>query len=130
MIVLLHKIVWRALRQIENSLFIFASTWSIVSEIKDHAQLFTFLKQSFNVSLDFCNVRSLMNYTNLIDSCQAHLPVQYASNIKHIRQKWYWCCDWQRATPELHVQNNKPLVCSIGCPCSIWLFRFSISHSG
>ena len=26
-----------------------------------------------------------MNYTNLIDSCQAHLPAQYASNIKLIR---------------------------------------------
>ena len=25
-----------------------------------------------------------MNYTALIDSCQAHLPVQYASNIEFI----------------------------------------------
>ena len=25
-----------------------------------------------------------MNYTNLIDSCQVHLPLQYASNIKLI----------------------------------------------
>ena len=55
-----------------------------------------------------------MNYTGFIDSCQAHFSVQYASNIELIRQKWYWCCDWQRATPESHVQN-KPLVCSIGC---------------
>ena len=54
-----------------------------------------------------------MNNTNLIDSCQAHLPVQYASNIELIRQKWYWCCDQQSATPESNVQN-KPLVCSIG----------------
>ena len=54
-----------------------------------------------------------MNCTNLIDSCQAHLPVQHASNIELIRQKWHWCCDWQRATPESHVQN-KPFVCSIG----------------
>ena len=30
-----------------------------------------------------------MNNTKLIDSCQAHLPVQYASNIELIRQKWY-----------------------------------------
>ena len=27
-----------------------------------------------------------MNYTNLIDSCQVHLPVQYAANIELIRQ--------------------------------------------
>ena len=26
-----------------------------------------------------------MNYTDLIDSCQAHLPVQYASNIEFAR---------------------------------------------
>ena len=52
-----------------------------------------------------------MNDINLIDSCQAHLPVQYTSNIIFIRQKWHWCCDWQRATPKSHMQN-KPLVCS------------------
>ena len=27
-----------------------------------------------------------------------------------------------------HVLNN-PLVCSIGCLCSRWLFRFSVLHS-
>ena len=32
-------------------------------------------------------VHGLMNYTNSIDSCQAHLLVQYASNIELIRQK-------------------------------------------
>ena len=74
----------------------------------------------------FETVHSLMNYTHLINSCQAHLPVQYASKV--ICQKWYWCCDWQRATPESHMQN-KPLICSIGCPCSSWLFRFSTLHS-
>ena len=37
----------------------------------------------------FATVHSLMNYTNLnlIDSCQAHLPVQYASYIEFILQK-------------------------------------------
>ena len=45
--------------------------------------IFTFSKQSFNESLDFCN-HNLMNYTNLIDSCQAHLPVQYALKIELI----------------------------------------------
>ena len=65
----------------------------------------------------FATVHIFINYTNLIDSCQAHLPVQYASNIELVCQRWQWSCDWQRATPELHMQN-KPLVCSIGCPCS------------
>ena len=46
--------------------------------------IFSFSKQSFNESLDFSN---LMNYMNLIDSCQAHLPVQYALNTEFIRQK-------------------------------------------
>ena len=34
----------------------------------------------------FETVHSLMNYMNLIDSCQAHLSVQNASNIELIRQ--------------------------------------------
>ena len=64
-----------------------------------------------------------MIYTKLIDSCQVHLSVQYAPNIKIIRQMWHWFYDWHRATPESHVQN-KPFVYSIGCPCSHWLFSF------
>ena len=40
----------------------------------------------------------------------------------------FGCCDWQRATPDSHVQN-RPLVCSIGCPCSHRLFCFSVLHS-
>ena len=66
-----------------------------------------------------------MNLTNLIDSCQAHLHVQYASNIELIRQKWYWCCDWQRATPEFHVQNNllfAPLAVYVQAGCSAFPF--------
>ena len=43
--------------------------------------IFTFSKQAFNESLDFATVHSLMIDINLIDSCQAHLPEQYASNI-------------------------------------------------
>ena len=39
--------------------------------------IFIFSKQAFNESLDFATVHSLMNDINLIDSCQAHLPVQY-----------------------------------------------------
>ena len=44
--------------------------------------IFTSSKQSFIESLDFATIHSLMNTKNLIDSCQAHLSVQYASNIK------------------------------------------------
>ena len=65
---------------------------------------------------------------NLINSCQAHLPVQFASNIEFIRQMWHWWCNWKRTTPESHVQN-KLLVCYFGCPCSHWLFRFSVLYS-
>ena len=35
----------------------------------------------------FATLHSLMKDTNLIDSCQAHFLVQYASNIESIRQK-------------------------------------------
>ena len=51
--------------------------------------LFTFSKQAFNESLDFCNHHSLMDDINLIDSCliEAHLPVQNASNIEFKHQK-------------------------------------------
>ena len=42
---------------------------------KIHDFIFTFSKQSFSESLNFATVHSLMNYTNLIDSCQANLPV-------------------------------------------------------
>ena len=65
---------------------------------------------------------------NLIECCQALLPVQFASNIEFIRQMWHWFCDWQRPKPEFHEQN-KILVCSIGCSCSHWPFRFSVLHS-
>ena len=37
--------------------------------------------------LIFETVYNLMKYINTIDSCQAHLLVQYDSNIKFIRQK-------------------------------------------
>ena len=65
-----------------------------------------------------------MNDKTMIDSCQADLPVQYASNIELIRQKWLELWSTVSHSRELHVQN-KPLICSIGCPCS----RFSILHS-
>ena len=54
---------------------------------KSKDSIFTFSWQAFNEHLDFATVHSLMKGVNLIDSCQAHLPVQYASNIKFIRPK-------------------------------------------
>ena len=89
--------------------------------------IFIFSSPVMNLKI-FATVHSLMNGKILIDSCQAYLPTQYASNIEFIHQKWRWWRDWQRATPESHVQN-KLLVCFIGCPCSHWLFRFSVLHS-
>ena len=40
-----------------------------------------------NINIFKATFHSLMNYTYLIDSCQAHLHVQYTSNIEFIRQK-------------------------------------------
>ena len=51
-----------------------------------HFIIFTFSKQAFHESLDFSTFHSLMNDKNLIESCQANLPVQYASSIECIRQ--------------------------------------------
>ena len=50
-----------------------------------HKAIFTFSKQSFNEIKIFATVHSLVNYTILIDSCQAHLPVQYALSVELIR---------------------------------------------
>ena len=71
--------------------------------------------------LIFATVHSLMNYINLIDSCQADLPVQYASNIQLISQKWYWCCDWQRATTEPSLLFAQLAVC-VQAGCSTFPF--------
>ena len=69
-----------------------------------------------------------MNNTNLIDSYQAHLPVQYASNIELIRQKWYWSCDWQRATPSRTYETSL-LFTPLAARVQAFLFSFSILHS-
>ena len=61
---------------------------------------------------------------NLFYSYQAHLPVQFASNIEFIRQMWHWCCDWQRATPEFHVQNKL-----VFAPLAVPLFRFALHQN-
>ena len=47
-----------------------------------HVLIFASSKQSFNKPLDFATVHSQMNDTNMTESCQAHLPVQYALSIE------------------------------------------------
>ena len=55
---------------------------------EEYISIFTFSKKAFNESLDFfATVHSLMKGIKVIDSCQAHLPVQYSSNMEFIRQK-------------------------------------------
>ena len=73
----------------------------------------------------FANVNSIMNDTNMIDSCQAHLLVLRTSN-SFARSDTCIVID-----SELHLSHvqNKPLVRSIGCPCSHGLFRFSVLRS-
>ena len=41
-----------------------------------------------NLKIFFATVHNLKNYTNLIDSCQAHYSMKYVLNIELIRQKW------------------------------------------
>ena len=91
---------------------------------------FTFSKQAFSEPLDFFLRPFIASWKTYIwlTAAKLTLPVQYASNIEFISQKWHWCRCWQRATPESYVQIN-PLVFSIGCPCSHWLFRFSVLHA-
>ena len=64
-----------------------------------------------------------MNDINLIDSYQAHLPVQYASNIKFIRQMWH--------DSELHPSRTSktshlfaPLAVRVHTGCSTFLMKY------
>ena len=68
----------------------------------------------------FATIHSLMNYTHLIDSCQAHLPVQYPSNIELIFRS-----DWQGATPSRTCKTSllfAPLAVSVQAGCSTFPF--------
>ena len=99
-------------------------TFPLVSWVRCGTWLYWFLifvpLLTFNQSLEFSQpFKASWTAQSLIDSCQAHLP-------EH--QNSFASCYWQRTTLELHVQN-KLLVCSIGFPCSHWLFRFSVLHS-
>ena len=52
-----------------------------------------------------------MNYTNMIDSCQAHLLVQYAPNTERIRQKWLTASNIRIA----RVKQASCLLVQAGC---------------
>ena len=62
------------------------SRFTVFNLKSTHAPIFTFSKLVMNLQI-FATIYSLMNDINLIDSCQAHLPVQYAWNIEFICQK-------------------------------------------
>ena len=66
-------------------------------------------------------VHRLMNDINLIDNCQAHLPVQYASNIKFICQKCHWCCDHLSCTCKTSLLFA-PLAVRVHTGCSAFPF--------
>ena len=70
---------------ISKLLYDFACEREIIYEQKlmVYTPIFTFSNQSFNESLDFC----LMNYTHLIDSCQAHSRV---SRVKQASCLLHW----------------------------------------
>ena len=99
----------------------------LVSKNHDYCLILTFPKQAFNESR-FCN-HSLPHERHKFN-WQLPNSLAHAIHFEHrfIRQKWHWCCDWQRAIPESPMQN-KPLVCSIGCPYSHWLFRFTLQET-
>ena len=97
----------------------------------------TFSKQSLNESLDFCN-RSYPHELHKFDwQLQAHLPVQYASNIELIRQKWYWgefnnasarraLVDWYLSLfimcKAWHQYNERPRALALlNLPLVLWL---------
>ena len=50
--------------------------------------IFTFSKQAFNESLDFCNLHNLMEDIKMIDNCQAPLTMQYVLNVEFIRKTY------------------------------------------
>ena len=65
----------------------------------------------------------------MIDSCQAHLPVQYALNTELIRQKWKWWRDCLRATPESHVQNKPILFAPLALAVSLFHFTLWLNRN-
>ena len=65
-----------------------------------------------------------MNDINWIDSYQAHMP----GNTLRTSNSFARSDTGVVIDSESHEQN-RTLVCSIGCLCLSWLFRFSILQS-
>ena len=59
-----------------------------------------------------------MNDINLINSCQAQLPAQYAQITEFNRQTWHWCCDWHLSCTCKTSLMFAPLAVLVytGCP--------------
>ena len=55
-----------------------------------------------------------MNGTNLIDSCQTYLPVQYASSIELIRRRVTDVVIDSEPHPSSTCKTSL-IVCSVGC---------------
>ena len=67
-----------------------------------------------------------MNDINLIDSCQAHLPVQYASNIEFICQLVLWLTASHTVSRTYKTSFLfAPLAVRVHYGC----FAFSVLHS-
>ena len=77
---------WLKLLKMPQSLILYRSPKIVTKFTRDH--FFGPFDIDYLINLKiFATIHSLMNETNLIDSCQAHLHVQYASNMELIRQK-------------------------------------------
>ena len=113
--------LWKVSLKILNS--------GIILKTFIHAVIFTFLKQSFNESLDFCN-RSYPHEFQKIRLTAAKLTCP--CNTLRTLNSFARSDTGIVIDSKLHLSptlQSKPLVCSIGYPCSQWLFCFSILHS-
>ena len=97
--------------------------WNTVYET-----IFTFSKQSLNESIDFCN-RSLPPEWHKFD-LQLASSLDHAIGFEHrIHSPEVTLVLWLTASHTWVARAKQALVCSIGCPSSHWLFRFSVLHS-
>ena len=81
---------------------------------------FTYFKFTFFKA----TIHNLMKYIKMIEGCQAHLPMQYTSNIEFISQKWHCCCDWQQATLDSHWLILFQIMNTLGLLQSKWSPKF------
>ena len=98
------------------------SLWEIFLWGLIYFDLFIYIfKQAFNEFLDFGTVHSLMKDINLIDSCQAHLPMQYPSNIKFIARSDTGVLIDSEPHPSCACKSIRLVVC-VHAGCSAFLF--------